>query len=101
MFLEWNINGARYNKIHLAAKFMDRFTTKFCGWGTLTQDMADNWYKTNSNLEQSGHDLLDMVLTDCKSKVSTKAKTKECFGSIDPINSQLLRLPLIIWAISS
>ena len=80
---------------------MDRFTTKFCGWGTLTQDMADNWYKTNSNLEQSGHDLLDMVLTDCKSKVSTKAKTKECFGSIDPINSQLLRLPLIIWAISS
>ena len=92
MFLEWNINGARYNKIHLAAKFMDRFTTKFCGWGTLTQDMADNWYKTNSNLEQSGHDLLDTVLSGCKLRVSTKAKTKECFGSIDPINSQLLRL---------
>lgn len=73
---EWNINGARYNKIHLAAKFMDRFTTKFCGWGTLTQNMADDWYKTDSKLEQSGHDLLDLVLADCKTKVSTKAKTK-------------------------
>ena len=71
-----------YNKIHLAAKFMDRFTTKFCGWGTLTQEMADNWYKTDSNLEQSGHDLLDTVLANCKSKVSTKAKTKECFERI-------------------
>ena len=61
---------------------MDRFTTKFCGWGTLTQEMADNWYKTDSNLEQTGHDLLDTVLADCKSKVSTKAKTKECFERI-------------------
>ena len=80
---------------------MDRFTTKFCGWGTLTQDMADNWYKTDSNLEQSGHDLLDTVLSGCKLRVSTKAKTKECFGSIDPINSQLLRLSHILtgfWA---
>ena len=61
---------------------MDRFTTKFCGWGTLTQEMAESWYKTESNLEQSGHDLLDTVLADCKSKVPTKAKTKDCFERI-------------------
>ena len=44
--------------------------------------MADNWYKTDSNLEQSGHDLLDLVLADCKSRVSTKAKTKERYEII-------------------
>ena len=74
---------------------MDRFTTKFCGWGTLTQEMAENWYKTDSNLEQSGHDLLDTVLADCKSKVPTKAKTKDCFERIIECKLKIL---LIIFA---
>jgi len=55
---------------------MDRFTTKFCGFGTLTQEMADGWYATESDLETSGHELLEAYLADCKEKVSTKAKTK-------------------------
>ena len=61
---------------------MDRFTTKFCGWGTLTQDMADKWYKTNDKLEKSGHDLLSTVLSGCKQQTADKAKTKDGFEFI-------------------
>ena len=78
-FVEWGINENRLNKIKLAAKFMDRFTTKFCGFGTLTQHMADGWYATESDLETAGHELLETYLADCKEKVSTKAKTKDSF----------------------
>ena len=87
-FVEWGINENRLNKIKLAAKFMDRFTTKFCGFGTLTQDMADAWYATESDLETAGHELLETYLADCKEKVSTKAKTKDSFDmSITRLNS--------------
>lgn len=71
-----SINNKRLNKIKLAATFMQRSTTKKCGFGTLTQDMADEWYATESDLEMTGHKLLETYLADCKEKVSTKAKTK-------------------------
>ena len=45
-FVEWGINENRLNKIKLAEKFMDSFTTKFCGFGTLTQDRND-WTGTS------------------------------------------------------
>ena len=78
-FVEWGINENRLNKIKLAEKFMDRFTTKFCGFGTLTQDIADGWYATLSDLETAGQELLETYLADCKEKVLTKAKTKDRF----------------------
>ena len=55
---------------------MDRFTSKFCGWGSMTQEKADAWYAIESDLEANGHDLLEFYLAGCKDSLVTKAKTK-------------------------
>jgi hypothetical protein len=77
---EWGINGSMYNKIHLAAKFMDRFTTKFCSWGTMTEKMVNDWHNLDpdqgADLLTSGHTLLETYLVNCKDAVRNKAKNK-------------------------
>ena len=77
---EWNINGTMYNKIDLAAKFMDRFTTKFCSWGTMTEQMVNDWHNLDpaqgADLLTSGHTLLETYLVNCKDAVKNKARNK-------------------------
>ena len=74
---EWNINGTMYNKIDLAAKFMDRFTTKFCSWGTMTEQMVNDWHNLDPALVRD----VSGELQGCCQKQGTQQMEQYCARS--------------------